>query len=535
MQGGTTMTAPRVRKPVTTVAMAAVVALALAACAGGGEDGASPADVRNHGNGGKANGPTNNGSGTGNGTGNGSVQPGPNGGQYATPEPAPPGDKQPTRDDAMTDPRQDARSTFALDIDTGSYTRFRDAVNQGSSISPDEVRTEEFVNYFQQGYQAPRDGLDVSIDAAALPFRDGHRLVRVGISSARADSESRADADLVLVVDCSGSMSEAGKMETTKAALRTLAGALRPSDRVAMVCYSTEAQVALKPTAASNRRAIDEAIDSLEPQASTNAEAGLTLGYDLAGSMESEGRLSRVVLVSDGVANVGATGADEILERISTQARSGTNLISVGVGIAEYNDHLLEQLADRGDGWHVYVDTVDEAERVFATGLTGSLVVAGKDAKAQVEFDPEQVQGYRLLGYENRDVADRNFRNDAVDGGEVFAGHTTTALYDVQLREGARDGSFVKATVRYLDAGGRPVERTRQLRGTECARTLDQASPRLRQDLVVAMLTDHLTNGPWSQWVTTSDLREEAAALPAALDGDRDVAELVRLVDRATA
>ena len=171
---------------------------------------------------------------------------------------------------------------------------------------------------------------------------------------------------------------------------------------------------------------------------------------------------------------------------------------------------------------------------MFSTGLTGSLVVAASEAKAQVEFDPEQVQGYRLLGYENRDMADRDFRNDAVDGGEVFAGHTTTALYDVQLRPGAGNGTFVKATVRYLDGGGRSVERTRQLRDAECAPTLDQAAPRLRQDLVVAMLTDRLTNGPWSQWVSTSDLRDEAASLSSALDGDRDVAELVRLVERST-
>jgi Ca-activated chloride channel family protein len=435
----------------------------------------------------------------------------------------------------MTDPDEDPLSTFALDIDTGSYTRFRDAVNQGSRVVPSEVRTEEFVNYFEQGYEAPREGLDVSIDAATLPIGDGHRLVRVGIRSADADDESRSDADLVLVVDCSGSMSEAGKMETTKVALRTLARSLRPTDRVAMVCYSTEAEVALEPTAASDRRAIDRAIDSLEPQESTNAEAGLTLGYDLARSMHQEGRMSRVVLVSDGVANVGDTSPDGILERISTQARAGTSLISVGVGIQNYNDHLLEQLADRGDGWHVYVDSSAEAERVFATGLTGSLVIAARDAKAQVEFDPKRVKAYRLLGYENRDVADRDFRNDAIDAGEVFAGHATTALYDVELREGARDASFVKATVRYLDASGRPVERTRQFRDAECAPTVEQASPRLRQDLVIAMLTDRLTGGPWSQWISRDDLREQAAALPASLDGDRDVAELVRLVDKATA
>jgi Ca-activated chloride channel family protein len=445
-----------------------------------------------------------------------------------------PRDVPTTGDFAVSDPDQDPLSTFALDIDTGSYTRFRDAVNQGRRITPSEVRTEEFVNYFEQGYEAPIEGLDVSIDAAALPFRDGHRLVRVGISSADPDDESRSDADLVLVVDCSGSMNEAGKMDTTKIALRTLAASLRPTDRVAMVCYSTEAEVALEPTAASDRPAIDGAIDSLRPQASTNAEAGLALGYDLAASMHTEGRMTRVVLVSDGVANVGDTSPGGILERISTQARAGTNLISVGVGIDNYNDHLLEQLADRGDGWHVYVDTSAEAERVFATGLTGSLVVAARDAKAQVEFDPDLVQGYRLLGYENRDVADRDFRNDAVDGGEVFAGHATTALYDVELREGSLDASFVRATVRYLDASGEPVERTRQLRDAESAPTIEQASPRLRQNLVIAMLTDRLTDGPWSRWTGPADLRNQAAALTDSLDGDRDVAELVRLIDRVT-
>ncbi len=268
-------------------------------------------------------------------------------------------------------------------------------MNQGSRVAQSEVRTEEFVNYFEQGYEAPREGLDVSIDAAALPFREGHRLVRVGISSPDADDESRHDADLVLVVDCSGSMGQAGKMETTKVVVRTIAASLRETDRVVMVCYSTQAKVALEPTEASDHRAIGKAIDSLHPQQSTNAEAGLKLGYDLARSMHGKGRMSRVVLVSDGVANVGDTTPGGILERISAQARAGTNLISVGVGIENYDDQVLEQLGDRGDGWHVYVDTSDEAERVFANGLSGSLEVVASEAKAQVEFDPDQVRGYR--------------------------------------------------------------------------------------------------------------------------------------------
>ncbi|MBM6401233.1 vWA domain-containing protein [Phycicoccus sonneratiae] len=479
----------------------------------------------------------------GNGSSAGEYQPGPNGaapnGQRDTNDNG--GDRgyTPNRHQALTDPSEDAQSTFALDIDTGSYTRFRDAVRNGTSLPRNEIRTEEFVNYFEQDYDAPRDGLGVSIDAATLPFAPGHRLVRVGIRSADVADRDRLDANLVLVVDCSGSMDEAGKMETTKAALRTLAANLRPTDTVAMVCYSTEADLLLEPTPASDRQALEDAIHELSPQASTNAAAGLSLGYDVAARMradsENEHRMTRVVLVSDGVANVGPTSTGGILERIGTETRNGINLVSVGVGIADYDDELLEQLADRGDGWHVYVDTEAEAERVFATGLTNSLVLTAKDAKAQVEFDPELVAGYRLVGYENRAVADDDFRDDSVDGGEVFAGHATTALYDVELREGSGRGKFVSATVRYQEASGEAVERRAALTGDDCVTDLDEASPRLQQDLVVAMLTDHLTDGPWSERVDPSTLREAARSLPDRLDGDRDVAELVDLVERTTA
>ncbi|MDT0164618.1 von Willebrand factor type A domain-containing protein [Actinotalea sp. AC32] len=458
----------------------------------------------------------------------GYVQPGPDE-SWVVPGPD---SSEPPADPVMTDPGQDALSTFALDIDTGSYTRFRDAALNGMSIDPSEVRTEEFVNYFAQDYATPEAGLGVSIDAAVLPFRPEHRLVRVGITSAPASNVSRTDADLVLVVDCSGSMSEAGKMETTRAALRTLVSSLRPTDRVAMVCYSTEARVVLEPTPLSERDGVLAAVEGLSPQESTNAAAGLALGYDLAMSMRTEGRMTRVVLISDGVANVGETDPDGILARISTQAKAGINLVSVGVGITTYNDHLLEQLADQGDGWHVYIDSDAEAERVFGTGLTGSLVVAATDARAQVEFDPAQVSGYRLLGYENRAVADEDFRNDAIDGGEVFAGHATTALYEVALREGSSAEPFVRATVRYLDDAGRAVERTGTLSGADVATSLGEASPRLRQDLVVAVLTDRLVGGPWSSLVSDSDLRREAKALTKVLDGDPDVTQLVQLVDR---
>ena len=530
------MTARR-RRTTALAGSALVIALALTGCGGSGHD---ASDTRK---GGGSSGTSNgqNGSRGNGGSQSSPVQPGPNGGTTGPdadgwPAPLEDDDGEGTRDDAMTDPRTDARSTFALDVDTGSYTRFRDAVAQGQGVARDEIRTEEFVNYFRQDYEAPSDGLDVSIDAAVLPFRPSHRIVRVGIASADVSDRERRDADLVLVVDCSGSMREAGKMETTKAALRTLVGSLRRTDRVAMVCYSSEARVALDPTPVRDRDRILRAIDELAPQSSTNAAEGLALGYDVADEMRSRGgRMTRVVLVSDGVANVGETDAGGILERIGDRARDGISLISVGVGITGYNDELLEQLADRGDGWHVYVDGQQEAERVFATGLTSSLVVAGRDAKAQVEFDPAQVAGYRLIGYENRLVADRDFRDDSVDGGEVFAGRTTTALYEVEMRQGAGRDAFVQATVRYLDHEGEPVERQRRLADVECAEDLGETSPRLRQDVVIAMLTDHLVDGPWSRSIGPDVLREEADALPELLDGDPDVVQLVELVHRATA
>ncbi|WP_392543770.1 von Willebrand factor type A domain-containing protein [Oryzobacter telluris] len=531
------MTTTAHRRSTGLAAAALVVALATAGCSASSDGGSDPQQGR----GTTSNGGTSNGATGGNGSprdsagGTAPIQPGPNTGaspEYS--EPVAP-DDVPRRWSGMTDPSTDPLSTFALDIDTGSYTRFRDAVSQGHRVNPEEVRTEEFVNYFEQDYEAPRTGLGVSIDAAVLPFRPDHRLVRVGIRSADVDEETRRDADLVLVVDCSGSMREAGKMETTKAALRTLATSLRPTDRVAMVCYSTQARVALRPTLVRDRGALLGAIDELTPQSSTNAEAGLALGYDLAASMRTEGRMTRVVLVSDGVANVGSTSPEGILERIGEQARSGINLVSVGVGIENYDDRLLEQLADRGDGWHVYVDGADEAARVFATGLTGSLVVTGRDAKAQVQFDPALVAGYRLIGYENRAVADEQFRDDAVDGGEVFAGHASTALYEVEMRRGAPDGPFVVATVRYRDQGGETVERRSWLDDEGCAPDLAEASPRLHQDYVVAMLTDRLTQGPWSQWASAEHLRAETRRLQAVLEDDPDVTQLADLVTRAVA
>lgn len=446
--------------------------------------------------------------------------------------PAPTSRPTSTRDFSMTDPAKDRLSTFALDIDTGSYTRFRDATNRGQRVSPNEVRTEEFVNYFEQEYAAPADGLDVRVDAATLPFGDHHTIVRVGVRSADVTDSARPDADLSLVVDCSGSMADGNKMPMTKAALTTLLRSLRPTDKVAIVCYSTTARVLLPPTPASERDGIQRAIDSLRPEQSTNAEAGLDLGYQQARAMATSGRMTRVILVSDGVANVGNTSPEGILAKIGDAAREGISLISVGVGISGYNDRLLEQLADKGNGWHVYVDTQAEADRVFGQNLTGSLVITARQAKAQVDFDPSRVAGYRLLGYENRAVADRDFRNDSVDGGEIFAGHSSTALYEVVLAPGA-SGVALRATVRYVDAGGATVERSAQLSAAQTTAQLSEAHRRLHQDVLIAMLADRLMTGPWSGQLSAADLQTQANAVAGRLDGDAAVGELLGLIRRS--
>ncbi|HRW19781.1 MAG TPA: von Willebrand factor type A domain-containing protein [Dermatophilaceae bacterium] len=448
------------------------------------------------------------------------------------PSPGPQPTTIPSRNDPMTDPGKDPLSTFALDVDTGSYTRFRDATLQGRPVSAAGVRTEEFVNYFEQEYAAPADGLAVSVDGARLPFDESRRVVRVGVRSPDLADAERPDVNLELVVDCSGSMSEAGKMATTKQALGVLVRALRPADRVGMVCYSTTARVLLAPTPVSERDAILAAIDTLQPEASTNVAAGLDLGFAQARTMPAEGRLTRVVLISDGVANVGATSPAAILDRVGASAREGISLISIGVGIADYNDLLLEQLADKGEGWHAYVDSPAEAERIFARRLTSSLVIAARQAKVQVSFDASRVAAYRLVGYENRAVADRDFRNDAVDGGEVFVGRSATALYEVVLREGAGDGPIATATVRYQLPGGSTAERVAGLASKDTTRALDAAPRRLHQDVVVALVADRLAGGPWSRRTTLADLSAQTAAVTARIDGDRDVAELASLVGR---
>ncbi|MDY7100285.1 MAG: von Willebrand factor type A domain-containing protein [Actinomycetota bacterium] len=334
------------------------------------------------------------------------------------------------------DTEDDPRSTFALDVDTGSYTLARAWIRDGNAPDRDSVRVEEYVNYFDQGYEAPVDEpFTIDVDGGPTPFmeNDRYQLVRVGVASRVVADEDRPDARLTFVIDVSGSMAE--ELPKVRQALGVLVRELRPTDEVAIVVYGSDSRVLLEHTPLADGARVLDAIDRLEVDGSTNAEEGLRIGYREATAAFVDGAVNRVVLASDGVANVGNTGSDSILATIAEHARDGIDLVTLGFGLGNYNDVLMEQLADDGDGFYAYVDTAREAERLFRHDLTGTLVTVARDAKVQVTFDPAAVERYRLVGFENRAVADDEFRDETVDAGEIGAGHTVTALYEVKLAD----------------------------------------------------------------------------------------------------
>ncbi|CAM5523944.1 hypothetical protein GCM10010222_22450 [Streptomyces tanashiensis] len=359
-------------------------------------------------------------------------------------------------------PAPDYLSTFALDVDTASYGYARRTLAEGRLPEPSTVRPEEFVNSFRPDYPRPADnGFSVTLDGARAG-RDGWSLVRVGLATRGADrTAERPPAALTFVVDVSGSMDEPGRLDLVKESLGLLADQLRDDDSIALVTFSDEAETRLPMTRVGDARGrIREVVDSLATSSSTNVEAGVRTGYDVAVEGHRKGATNRVVLLSDALANTGSTEAEAILARIDEERREyGITLFGVGVG-SEFGDAFMEKLADKGDGQTTYVSNSAQARKVFVDQLPAHVELRARDAKAQVAFDRRTVEKFRLIGYENREVADEDFRNDRVDGGEIGAGHTVTALYAVRTRAGA-SGPVATATVRWLDPATRaPHERS---------------------------------------------------------------------------
>ncbi|HSH01196.1 MAG TPA: von Willebrand factor type A domain-containing protein, partial [Anaerolineae bacterium] len=332
-----------------------------------------------------------------------------------------------------TPTQTDPLSTFAIDVDTGSYTNMRQYVQHNQLPPTTTIRVEEYINYFRYNYNQPTaaETFAFTINAAPSPNRttDNQYLIQVGVQGYTPSATNRPPALLIFVVDVSGSMDAPNRLPLVQQSLRTLTRQLAPTDQIGIVAYGDTAEIILEPTAVSHRRTIETAINQLQTNGSTYAEEGLKLAYQLAADYHQDGTLTRLILCSDGVANVGATTADTIL----THAQNGIPLSTFGFGLGSYNDQLMEQLANQGDGVYAYIDTPAEANRLFKDNLLPTLMTIAYDAKIQVAFNPNIVTHYRLIGYENRAIADEDFRNDTVDAGEIGAGHQVTALYEIIL------------------------------------------------------------------------------------------------------
>ena len=433
------------------------------------------------------------------------------------------------------DTEDDNLSTFAMDVDTGSYTVARRYVHDGNIPDPDSIRVEEFVNFFDQGYARPeQEAFAIHVEGSPSPFGGAnHWLMRVGLQGKSVLEEDRKDATLIFTIDVSGSMAREDRLELVKRSLRLLVDQLRDSDKVGIVVYGSTGSVLLEPTSGRDKDEILSAIDRLRAGGSTYVEQGLKLAYGMAVREVERDRITRVIVLSDGVGNVGNTGPDSILRQVQRNVDQGVTLTTVGFGMGNYNDVLMEQLANGGDGAYYYVDTLAEARRIFVDDLTGTLQTIAKDAKVQVDFNPEVVRSYRLLGYENRRVADQDFRNDAVDAGEIGAGHSVTALYEIKLQDGA-EGEVATVYLRYEDPdSGRVTELRREFERVDLAGEFSGTSPRFQMAAVVAEYAEVLRESYWAQEGSLEDVANEARRVRKLLPQDADMAEFTDLVARA--
>lgn len=434
------------------------------------------------------------------------------------------------------DTEDDRLSTFALEHDTGSYSVVRGYLNDGNLPPKAAVRLEEFVNYFDYGYIKPAiDPFSITMDAA--PSRYGQNLknshiLRVGVQAREIPAHNRKPAILTFVIDISGSMDGPERLGLVKRALAMLVNELQEGDKVGIAVYGNRGEMHMDYRDASRKTEILAEIERLQSSGATNAEEGLKVAYNMASGAYREGYTNRVILCSDGVANVGNTGPDGIMNTIIENRRKGITLSTVGFGMSNYNDTLMEQLGDKGDGHYAYVDSIDEAKRIFVDNLTGALEVVGRDVKIQIEFNPKVVKSYRLLGYVNRDIKDEDFRNDSVDGGEIGAGHSATALYEIKLHEGMT-GAMAFATLRYKqDENDEPVEISKEAFTSDIAQSWEFADKGLRLAGNVAEFAEILGESFYAKKGKLDDVIEDLEALKYDFR-DEKVDELRKLVSKA--
>jgi Ca-activated chloride channel family protein len=444
-------------------------------------------------------------------------------------------------------------STFSIDVDTGAYANVRRFLSSGQLPPQDAVRVEEMINYFDYQYLPPvsRDvPFRVATEVASAPWNPQALLMKIGIKGFEVAAAERPPANLVFLIDVSGSMQSPDKLPLLKNAFRLLTDQLTARDHVSMVVYAGSSGVVLEPTAGDQKHKIREAIDRLEAGGSTNGAEGIERAYQLAHASQVKGGINRVVLATDGDFNVGVVDFEALVDMAERQRTSGVALTTLGFGSGNYNDQLLERLADAGNGNYAYVDTLSEARKVLVSELSSTLFTIAKDVKIQVEFNPAAVLEYRLIGYENRMLAREDFNNDKVDAGEIGAGHRVTALYEIvpvgkaghvdPLRYGrqadggaqqARSSELANVRLRYK----KPDSDTSQLLEYPIARdsvaAIDKLSPDFRFAASVAAFGQLLRGGKYLAKYSYDDVAQLARG---ALDQDtegyrREFVSLVKL------
>lgn len=337
-------------------------------------------------------------------------------------------------------------STFSADVDTASYSNIRNMFNSGymiSDIPEGAVRIEEMINYFSYDYKRPRKGEPFSVNAeiSSCPWNTKHQLMMLGLQTDEVDFKDAPDSNLVFLIDVSGSMYDDNKLPLLKKAFAMLIDNLSEKDRVSIVTYAGSDEVLIKGVPASNKKKIMAALDSLEASGSTNGGRGILSAYNLAEKYYIEGGNNRVLLATDGDFNVGITSESGLYDLIDAEKDRGIFLSVLGFGMGNYSDSNMEMLADAGNGNYAYIDDIKEAKKVLVEELGATMVTVAKDVKFQVEFNPAVVKEYRLIGYENRALADEDFENDKKDAGEIGAGHSVTVLYELVLKDGYGNGS----------------------------------------------------------------------------------------------
>jgi Ca-activated chloride channel family protein len=336
----------------------------------------------------------------------------------------------------------DPVSTFSIDVDTGAYSNMRRFLNQGQLPPQDAVRVEEFINYFDYDYPFPKSTkapFQASTEIAPTPWNTNTRLLRIGIQGYQVSRENIPPSNLVFLIDVSGSMNSPDKLPLLRQAMGMLVNQLDARDSISMVVYAGASGVVLPPTRGNRKADILNALNQLQAGGSTNGAAGIELAYQMAQQNFVKGGINRVILATDGDFNVGQASTEELIDMIQRKRDAGVALTTLGFGSGNINDHLLEQLADEGNGNYAYIDRLSEAQKVLCEELSATLLTIAKDVKIQVEFNPATVSEYRLIGYENRALNEQDFNNDQVDAGEIGAGHRVTALYEISLVGGNGD------------------------------------------------------------------------------------------------